>query len=56
MAKIVKETLVIEISKLVKDNDDAGMQITDEMAATLETVAQELVGENAIVEITIVRA
>lgn len=56
MAKIVKETVVLEFSKLVKDHAEAGMQVTDEMAATLETVAQELAGDSAIVEITIVRA
>lgn len=55
MAKIVKETVVLEFSKLVKDHDEAGVQVTDEMAVTLETVAQELAGEGAIVEVTVVR-
>lgn len=55
MAKIVKETVVLEFSKLVKDGHSDSVQVTDEVAQTLETVAQELVGEGVIVEATVVR-
>ena len=56
MAKIVKETVVLEFSKLVKDHEQADTQVSDEIAATIETVAQELVGEGVIVEVTVMRS
>jgi hypothetical protein len=50
MAKVVVETIVIQLSKLVKDN--AIEKITPEdLEVTLEQVTQELVGESVIVEI-----
>ncbi len=50
MAKVIVETLVIKLSKLVKDN--ASEQIApDDLEKTLEEVTQELVGESVIVEI-----
>ena len=50
MAKVIVETIVMKLSKLVKDNSNE--QITPEdLEATLEQVAQELVGESVIVEI-----
>ena len=52
MAKIQQQLIVIKLSKLVKDTDDTGVDIAGtEITSNLEAVAQELVGENVIVEI-----
>lgn len=51
MAKIQEQMIVIKLSKLVKDSEDAGAQIAnEEVLAGLEAVAQELVGDGVIVE------
>ena len=51
MAKIVSDAVVIEISRIAKD-DEALAPVTDaEMVATLEQVVQQLVGDGAIVEV-----
>jgi hypothetical protein len=51
MAKIQEEIVVIRMSKLVKDNDDAG-QITDtDFSQNVEALVQELVGESVVVEV-----
>jgi hypothetical protein len=51
MAKIVEETIVIKVSKLVKDQH-AGIPITPEdFTESIETIVQELVGDSAVVEI-----
>jgi hypothetical protein len=51
MAKIVEEIVVIKFSRLVKDDDNSETVVTDETIASLEAVAQELVGSGAIVEV-----
>lgn len=51
MAKIVEEVVVIKFSKLVKDSDTNESVVTDETFASLEAVAQELVGSGAVVEV-----
>lgn len=54
MAKIVEDILIIKFSRIVKDNDaDPTPPITAENAAALVQVAQELVGDSVIVEVTI---
>jgi hypothetical protein len=51
MAKIVTESIVITFSKIVKDNEE-GTQITNsDIQAALEQVAQELIGDNVVVEV-----
>jgi hypothetical protein len=52
MAKIVEDVVVIRFSKIVKDSEsgDSGIASADVQAA-LEQVAQELAGDNVIVEI-----
>lgn len=52
MAKIVEDVVIIKISRIQRDdssNDDS--IVTSEVRAALEQVAQELIGDNAIVEI-----
>jgi hypothetical protein len=50
MAKIHEEVVVIKLSKLVKDNEAVKDIATPDIVAALEQVAQELVGQSAIVE------
>lgn len=51
MAIIHEEVLIIKVSKLVKDAADAPSLITADTISALEQVAQELVGDGAIVEV-----
>lgn len=52
MAKVHTEVLVIKMSKLIRDKDSNSKElINDEVKNNLETIVQELVGENVIVEI-----
>jgi len=50
MAKIQEEVIVIKLSKLVKDNDTAGIIATEDIITALASVAEELVGTGVIVE------
>jgi len=53
VAKIVTQTILIELSQLVKNDasDDIDLVITDLMS-NLEAVTQELVGGSIIVEVS----
>ncbi len=53
MAKIYEEVVVIKLSKLVKNENDIeqGSLASDDVVTALEQVAQELVGDGAIVEV-----
>lgn len=53
MAKIHTETLVITVSKLVKESDSTQSIITQDIVAALEQVAQELVGDSIVVEVEV---
>lgn len=54
MAKIIEDKIVITVSRLVKDDFGSVAKINyDELVQTLETVAQELVGDSAVIEGTI---
>jgi len=50
MAKVICETVVLKFSRLVKDHEETEL-LNDDMLPTLEQVAQELVGDNIIVEV-----
>lgn len=53
MAKIVKQTILIELSQLVKDDAPLGMDVVNaELLSSLEAVTQELVGGGIIVEVS----
>jgi hypothetical protein len=56
MAKIVKQTILIELNQLVKDDasDNMDIIITDLMV-NLEAVTQELVGPGIVVEVSEVK-
>lgn len=52
MAQIVEEVLIIKLSRMVKDGLYTEFPLVgDEILQTLETVTQELVGNNVIVEV-----
>ena len=54
MAKIVEDILIMKFSRIVKDNNsDPEPAITAENVVALEQVAQELVGDTVIVEVTL---
>ena len=51
MAKIHEEIIVIKLSKLVRNDQDASILASEETVEALEAVVQELVGSDIIVEI-----
>ena len=52
MAKIYTETIVITISKLIKEKDTAEQYIaTNELCEALQAVAEELAGSGVAVEV-----
>ena len=53
MAKIIKQTILIELSQLVKDDAPLGMDVIgSDLLSNLEAVKQELVGNGIIVEVS----
>jgi hypothetical protein len=52
MAKIVEDVVIIKFSKIVKDSETETAGIAGhDIQAALEQVAQELVGDNVVVEV-----
>ena len=51
MAKIVSDAVIIEISRIAKDDQELVSLVNEEMVITLEQVVQQLVGEGAVVEV-----
>lgn len=51
MAKLHEEIIVIKVSKLVKDSEEANKIADEETVTGLEAVVQELVGAGVLVEI-----
>lgn len=51
MAIVHEEIVIIKVSKLVKDHADAPILITADTISAIEQVAQELIGDDAIVEV-----
>lgn len=51
MAKIHEEVLVIKLSKLVKNSQGEKSMVNEEILTALEQVAQELVGNDIVVEV-----
>jgi hypothetical protein len=49
MAKIVSETVLITVSKLVRDGTDTEALVSDDFVAGIEAMAQEMVGDSAAV-------
>ena len=52
MAKIHQETVVITLSKLIKETDTGSLAVaTDELCDAFQAVAEELAGAGVVVEI-----
>jgi hypothetical protein len=52
MAKLQEDVLVIKISKLIKDSDEPGTALSEDLITSLEAVVAELAGAGALVEVT----
>ena len=53
MAKIIKQTILIELSQLVKDDASNNMDaVAQDLMDNLEAVTQELVGSGIVVEVS----
>ncbi len=50
MARIVEEVIVIKLSRLVKDSEVTETLASPEIVASIEQVAQQLVGDSVVVE------
>lgn len=53
MAKIIEKNILVKVSQLVKNDDDA-VELPEDLAVSLEAVAQELAGNKVIVEVEVV--
>ena len=51
MAHLVTEQLIISVSRVSKDLDTLEKILNDELASTLEEVVQQLIGDQAVVEV-----
>lgn len=53
MAKIHEENILIKVCKLVKDNDNLppGSLVNADLMAALQSVVEELAGQDVVVEI-----
>ncbi len=51
MAKIQTKTIVVKFNKIVKDKDSTSFIISEDVAKTLEEVAQEMCDSSIIVEV-----
>mgnify|MGYP006273029195 CR=1 FL=1 len=51
MAKIHEEVIVITVSKLVKDNENPGVLLSEDISTALASVAEELLGNGVVVEV-----
>jgi hypothetical protein len=52
MAKIQEEVVVITVSKLVKNEGSTAEVVTDEIVSALASVAEELLGNGVVVEVS----
>lgn len=51
MARMLSESVTIKLSKLVRDNDQDELILSDEIRIALEEVAKELAGSSVLVEV-----
>jgi hypothetical protein len=51
MAKIVSDAIVIEISRIARDDQELDSVVNEEVTSTLVQVVQQLVGDGAVVEV-----
>jgi hypothetical protein len=53
MAKLHEEVIVVKVSKLLKDTDEASVLLNTGILESLEAVVQELAGAGTLVEIQV---
>lgn len=53
MAKIQEEIIVVKVSKLLRDTEQATPIMGADAVASLEAVIQELAGDNTLVELAV---
>lgn len=53
MAKIVSNAVVIEISRIAKDDQELASVVNAELLSALEEVIKHMVGDGAVIEINI---
>jgi len=51
MAKIYTESIVITLSKLVKETDQPASAVSEDLIVSLTAVVEELVGSGIVVEV-----
>jgi hypothetical protein len=52
MAKIVEDIIIVKLSKLVRDEDDSGLHLVDNvLRARIEEAAQNVAPSDVVVEI-----
>lgn len=54
MAKLVEEQILVTLSRLVKEGGEVHTLASQEMVASLESIAQELIGDSAVVEAQVI--
>jgi hypothetical protein len=54
MAQIIEEKIQITVSHILKDGISADDLVTADLTSTLESVAQELLGAGAVVEVAVI--
>lgn len=54
MAKIQTKTIVLTFSKIVRDTEKSDLLLKEDIASTLEEVAQEMCGSDIVVEAEVV--
>jgi hypothetical protein len=52
MAKVQEEVIVITVSKLVKNDGTGTDVVTDDIVTALASVAEELLGNGVVVEVS----
>tara|TARA_B100001173_G_scaffold277110_1_gene258362 strand:- start:566 stop:739 length:174 start_codon:yes stop_codon:yes gene_type:complete len=55
MAKLKEEVIVIKISKLFKDKEEAVLDVSPDLITNLETIVQEMVGPGTLIESEVIQ-
>ena len=55
MAKFKEEVIVIKVSKLFKDKEEAVIDISPDLITNIETIVQEMVGPGTLIESEVIQ-
>jgi len=53
MAKLIEQTIVLTVSKMIKSSEHMGILLDEEQVSQLEAVVAELAGDGCIVEMAV---